>query len=83
MICDNHQYRRIIIMTDLEKLAKYIKKLPDETITKLLDTVALLLPDENKNIKPACPYCAGNDVIRYGHKGCKQRFYANYVGAHS
>jgi len=41
MICDNHQYRRIITVTDLEKLVKYIKKLPDETITKLLDTVSL------------------------------------------
>ena len=29
-------------------------ELPDETITMLLDAVALLLPDENEHMKPVC-----------------------------
>lgn len=67
-------------MTDLEKLTKYIKKLPDETVTMLLDAVALLLPDENEPLKPACPFCGSSDVIRYGHKCGKQRFLCKSCG---
>lgn len=67
-------------MTDLEKLTKYIKKLPDETITMLLDAVALLLPDESESMKPACPFCGSSNVIRYGYKCGKQRFLCKSCG---
>ena len=67
-------------MTNLEKLTRYIKKLPDETITKLLDAVTMILPEENETLKPACPFCGSSDVIRYGHKCGKQRFLCKSCG---
>lgn len=67
-------------MTDREKLFKYLKKLPDETISKLLDAVTQLLPDEEDRLVPACPYCGSADVIRYGHKCGKQRFSCKTCG---
>lgn len=59
-------------MNELEKLAKSLKKLPDETISKLLDSVTRLLLNKSDFLLPACPYCSTN-VIFYGHKSSKQR----------
>ena len=67
-------------MTDREKLFKSLKKLPDETISKLLDAVTQLLPGEEDHLVPACPYCGSTNVIRYGHKCGKQRFSCKTCG---
>lgn len=67
-------------MTKLAELTNCIKKLSSDAINKLLDTVNVLLASENLLVKPSCPHCESDAVIRYGHKCGKQRFLCKHCG---
>ncbi len=67
-------------MTKLEELTKCIKKLSADAIASLLDAVYMLLAADHTQMIPACPYCSGEKVIRYGHKCGKQRFLCKQCG---
>ncbi len=62
-------------MTNLETLISRIKLLSDEQVTNLLDAVTAMMGASNIGDRPDCPYCGSQNIIRYGHKCNKQRFY--------
>ena len=68
-------------MTRLEELTKCIKKLSTDAVDTLLDAVKMLLASDNATKIPDCPYCSGTNIIRYGHKCGKQRFFCKQCGS--
>lgn len=61
-------------MTNQDLLIIRIKQLSEEEISSLLDATAIMLGNHSIKEIPECPYCASQNIIRYGHKCNKQRF---------
>lgn len=67
-------------MTNQEILISRISQLSDEQIATLLDAVAIMAGTRSIGRKPDCPYCGSSNIIRYGHKCNKQRFFCKGCG---
>ena len=67
-------------MTNKELLISRINSLPEKDIISLLDAVTLMAGKNTPDAIPDCPYCGSPDVIRYGHKCGKQRFFCKSCG---
>ncbi len=67
-------------MTEKEKLIQCISQLSDEHITTLLDAAKLLLNDTEPDLIRICPYCGSAEIIKFGHKRGKQRFFCKHCG---
>ncbi len=65
-------------MTEKEKLIQCISRLSDEHIAVLLDAVKLLLNDTKSDFIRICPYCGSSEIIKFGHKCGKQRFFCKH-----
>lgn len=68
-------------MSKVEELTNYIKKLSQDTIQQLLDLVKCILLTSSLE-KPCCPYCGSFNIILYGHKCGKQRFFCKDICNH-
>lgn len=64
-------------MSKVEELTNYIQKLSQDAIQQLLDLVKCILSTSSLE-KPCCPYCGSSNIIRYGHKCGKQRFFCKH-----
>ncbi len=49
-------------------------------IAALLDAVKLLLNDIESDLIRICPYCGSAEIIKFGHKYGKQRFFCKHCG---
>lgn len=62
-------------MANKELLINCINLHSEEDISSLLDVAELMGEKSTLTVKPNCPYCGTQTVIRYGHKCGKQRFF--------
>lgn len=67
-------------MTNQETLISRINLLSDEQIATLLEAVTIMMGTYSIENKPDCPYCDSSNIIRYGHKCNKQRFFCRECG---
>ena len=67
-------------MTNKELLINRIHSLPEKCVLALLDAVTLMEGENIPAVKPDCPYCGSQAIIRYGHKRGKQRFFCKSCG---
>ena len=56
------------------KLTQLIKKLSDESVDQLLETVCKLFPVDENAQRPDCPYCQSSSIVKNGHKCGKQEY---------
>lgn len=58
-----------------ETLFDYIKNLNDADLERVVHFVlGIVSANQQTPDRPACPYCNGTPIIKYGHKDGKQRF---------
>ena len=62
-------------MTNQEILISRINLFSDEQIATLLEVVMIMIGTHSIENKPNRLYCGPSNIIRYGHKCNKQRFF--------
>ena len=62
-------------------LFDYLKCLCEADIDRIIQFVqGILSADQSLPDRPDCPYCSDHHIIKYGHKGGKQRFLCKSCG---
>ena len=59
----------------LSTLIEYLKQLCSVDLDRIISfALGIVTANNGQPDRPVCPHCGGKDVIKYGHKGGKQRF---------
>ena len=59
----------------LSTLIEYLKQLCSVDLDRVISfALGIVTANNGQPDRPVCPHCGGKDVIKYGHKGGKQRF---------
>ena len=65
----------------LGTLIEYLKKLCSIDLERVINfALGIVTANDGQPERPVCPHCGGKEVIKYGHKGGKQRFLCHTCG---